>query len=400
MVASRTPLPSDLKKWADEEDEEDAEEKALAERVSVRTGSYGEWEDEFTAAVDIIDQSLAQSEARSVVPETASLSDAPLSPESECIAAGADSADAAAAAHGGAAAASAAPVAAPLSGAATAAESGAPCKNQSAAVLAEVSSSAQSLPALTLPTITAGAGSDEASSTEAPESPPRKSKRKAIRAVSSVHESLGHKLAVCEQRERSEASSGVPGDADADDADYDEAVLDADWNPDAPPSQLPGKAHRDTLMRKHLLHRRLSKSYERISHTPEARELRNSRAAVSAAILLQKHVRGMIARERFRRLRKRCLVAKELLETEASYVVTLRTIDKWYIKPLSAYAVQMPGFEHVILTVEEIERVFARIPEMLEMHSELYRRMQERLERWTAFQCIGDLFLNMVGAGH
>ncbi|KJE92858.1 hypothetical protein, variant [Capsaspora owczarzaki ATCC 30864] len=113
-------------------------------------------------------------------------------------------------------------------------------------------------------------------------------------------------------------------------------------------------------------------------------------------VKVQAQVRGFLARRNHKRAVRRSLVVGELLATEMTYVKTLRTIERWYLKPLTAYALQAPGHETVILSLDEIERVFGKVPDMLKVHAEFLTKLQERMDRWNVHQTIGQLVINLA----
>eukprot|EP01137_Pigoraptor_chileana_P016464 Opistho-2@73287 len=128
------------------------------------------------------------------------------------------------------------------------------------------------------------------------------------------------------------------------------------------------------------------------------RELVFTDADIARIVKCQAAVRRRLCRITYRKLSRRTLIMRELLETEGTYVKTLRLIDRWYIRPLTAHALQSPGHDFVILTAEEIDTLFSEIPELCKVHMALLNRLQERMDKWSAFQTIGDIFLDMTSA--
>eukprot|EP01096_Ripella_sp_DP13-Kostka_P000745 TRINITY_DN10864_c0_g1_i1.p1 TRINITY_DN10864_c0_g1~~TRINITY_DN10864_c0_g1_i1.p1 ORF type:complete len:691 (-),score=282.05 TRINITY_DN10864_c0_g1_i1:47-2068(-) len=83
----------------------------------------------------------------------------------------------------------------------------------------------------------------------------------------------------------------------------------------------------------------------------------------------------------------RVMVVKELLETETTYVNSLKTLIKVFKVPL-AYACNS---EAPIVTAEQIQNVFGNVENIWDFHKVWIQKLQERVAHWHPNQRLGDI---------
>jgi hypothetical protein len=90
----------------------------------------------------------------------------------------------------------------------------------------------------------------------------------------------------------------------------------------------------------------------------------------------------------------RTRVAKEILDTEQSYVSYLRVVVDHYVRPLN----QALRTKVTIITKEEIASIFSEIEVILNFHTLLLRQLHDRLKNWTPQALLADIFLVVVSS--
>lgn len=65
------------------------------------------------------------------------------------------------------------------------------------------------------------------------------------------------------------------------------------------------------------------------------------------------------------------------------------------MKPLRAAATT----SQPMLTLQQIETIFFKVPELYEIHKEFYDGLLPRVQQWSHHQRVGDLFQKLVGDG-
>eukprot|EP00731_Ephydatia_muelleri_P030816 Em0022g330a len=78
-------------------------------------------------------------------------------------------------------------------------------------------------------------------------------------------------------------------------------------------------------------------------------------------------------------------VARFLLETEQSYVQSLRTIVKVYFESLKSSS---------LIEGSLLKDIFSHIPEICAIHEKFLQEVSERIEKWHHMQKIGDILIN------
>ena len=78
-------------------------------------------------------------------------------------------------------------------------------------------------------------------------------------------------------------------------------------------------------------------------------------------------------------------VVRFLLETEQSYVQSLRTIVKVYFEPLKSSS---------LIEGSLLKDIFSHIPEICAIHETFLQEVSERVEKWHHMQKIGDILIN------
>ncbi|CAI8041525.1 Rho guanine nucleotide exchange factor 17 [Geodia barretti] len=87
-------------------------------------------------------------------------------------------------------------------------------------------------------------------------------------------------------------------------------------------------------------------------------------------------------------------VVRFLLETEQSYVQSLRTIIKVYLEPLK----KPQAFGMIDSSL--VRDIFYQIPEICGLHERFLLQISQRTERWHPLQKIGDVFVNTFSKCH
>lgn len=62
------------------------------------------------------------------------------------------------------------------------------------------------------------------------------------------------------------------------------------------------------------------------------------------------------------------------------------------MKPLRAAATT----SQPMLTIQQIETIFFKVPELHEIHKDFYDALLPRAQEWSHQQCVGDLFQKLV----
>jgi len=94
-----------------------------------------------------------------------------------------------------------------------------------------------------------------------------------------------------------------------------------------------------------------------------------------------------LARRLYRVHTHRARVAREILASERHYVSSLQTIVEIYIQPMN----------QIVPSVKDYSRsLFSELEVILGYNSMLLRTLSERIEKWSHFQCLGDVFLKMT----
>jgi hypothetical protein len=86
-------------------------------------------------------------------------------------------------------------------------------------------------------------------------------------------------------------------------------------------------------------------------------------------------------------------VVRFLLETEQSYVQSLRTIIKVYLEPLK----RPQAFG--LIDSSLVGDIFYQIPEICSLHERFLLQISQRTDHWHPLQKIGDVFVNTVSGG-
>lgn len=122
-------------------------------------------------------------------------------------------------------------------------------------------------------------------------------------------------------------------------------------------------------------------------------------SSIRGIIQFQAVVRGHIERKRLLKLRRhnayRSRVAAEILETETRYVESLKECIKWFLMPLqNAHLME----EMVpILPKAKIRTIFSDMKILYNFHEQsILSSIRPRVENWNIYQCVGDIFLNIV----
>ena len=113
-----------------------------------------------------------------------------------------------------------------------------------------------------------------------------------------------------------------------------------------------------------------------------------------AAVSIQRWSRKMLGKMEIARLQKmdkhRMNVAKELLATEETYLEQLGIMCKLLYQPLTTDK----KYQHV-LTPDEIRTIFSDIEVISAVNSSLCDTLKERIQNWTNYTKIGDVFTHL-----
>jgi hypothetical protein len=84
-------------------------------------------------------------------------------------------------------------------------------------------------------------------------------------------------------------------------------------------------------------------------------------------------------------------VATELLQTERTYVHSLKTIREGFLIPLR----QAAANGKPILSPEEIHKLFSVTEILFSIHSKLLAKIEPRMQTWKWDTCLADIFIEM-----
>ncbi len=110
-----------------------------------------------------------------------------------------------------------------------------------------------------------------------------------------------------------------------------------------------------------------------------------------AAIVIQSFWRRKRDRRLFEMQSKRARVAKELLDTEQTYVSSLEMMIRLYMKPLLASARSTDP----IMPRAKVQAIFSVVEVMTNLNKVLLEDLKKRLDCWHVDQVLGDIFLSM-----
>eukprot|EP00026_Physarum_polycephalum_P000683 Phypoly_transcript_00684.p1 GENE.Phypoly_transcript_00684~~Phypoly_transcript_00684.p1 ORF type:complete len:608 (+),score=96.31 Phypoly_transcript_00684:2275-4098(+) len=115
---------------------------------------------------------------------------------------------------------------------------------------------------------------------------------------------------------------------------------------------------------------------------------------IQQVIKAQAHVRGYLARRDYVKLGKkkahRASVVKEIVSTEQSYVKSLETMIDVYLVPLRDDPKKFG------ISKEEVQIMFANIETIVNLHKEMVKVLEERVNSWNNTKKIGDIFINFA----
>jgi hypothetical protein len=107
---------------------------------------------------------------------------------------------------------------------------------------------------------------------------------------------------------------------------------------------------------------------------------------------VQAVARGRRERKRMALWRKKTKVAREILDTERTYVALLKTVLQEFIVPLRADALQ----SELQVTKQQIKAVFSELEVIGKYQNVFFEQLQQRFAHWNRYSRIGDLFVKMV----
>eukprot|EP01130_Rhizamoeba_saxonica_P017843 TRINITY_DN874_c0_g1_i2.p1 TRINITY_DN874_c0_g1~~TRINITY_DN874_c0_g1_i2.p1 ORF type:complete len:571 (-),score=132.14 TRINITY_DN874_c0_g1_i2:221-1933(-) len=111
--------------------------------------------------------------------------------------------------------------------------------------------------------------------------------------------------------------------------------------------------------------------------------------SVSSEDELEKSSSGEDSQEEFylQRIEKRIQITNEILETEQSYLSGLLKIVEKYIEPLKKSG---------IISDSQINDIFGKVQLILDINTEFYNKLEDRIENWQDDSTVGDLLLEFA----
>ncbi|XP_016118034.1 breakpoint cluster region protein-like [Sinocyclocheilus grahami] len=88
-------------------------------------------------------------------------------------------------------------------------------------------------------------------------------------------------------------------------------------------------------------------------------------------------------------------VLSGILASEEAYLSHLEAL-LLPMKPLKAAATT----SQPMLTLQQIETIFFKVPELHEIHKDFYDGLLPRVQQWSHSQCVGDLFQKLSNDAH
>lgn len=128
---------------------------------------------------------------------------------------------------------------------------------------------------------------------------------------------------------------------------------------------------------------------------PKIRHLSHESEEVAkevAAIKIQSVYRGYIARKTHKNIILRKMIAKEILETELSYVDGLLDLYKNYYVPLNQKSV----LGRPIIADEQLEIIFYHLKEIMRLNGNILAKLNKRIRRWNKWEVLGDIFIQFT----
>ncbi len=155
--------------------------------------------------------------------------------------------------------------------------------------------------------------------------------------------------------------------------------------PAVPPLKPVAKKHYANLLREYESRGLVPRYQERIVQHSDGMLLK-------WVVRMQSVARRRKAQRAYVVVLQRWKVAKELLETERTYVSGLSQIVMLYVKPLT---MSLSSSSLGVLSRTKIQVIFSVVEVMLGLNMALLEDIEARLRMWHADQCIGDIFLSM-----
>jgi hypothetical protein len=143
------------------------------------------------------------------------------------------------------------------------------------------------------------------------------------------------------------------------------------------------------LVRRWLARRKLKRlREERARLEALTREIAADPRKLQLLTRLQAMVRGRLARRAFRRRMKRTDIAREILQSERSYVAALRQLVERFLRPLKS---------HQWVDADVLKTVCGNAEVILAYNEQLLAQLEERMRvYYSSGQRLGDIFVSMV----
>eukprot|EP01113_Clastostelium_recurvatum_P028624 TRINITY_DN3459_c0_g1_i2.p1 TRINITY_DN3459_c0_g1~~TRINITY_DN3459_c0_g1_i2.p1 ORF type:complete len:1330 (+),score=357.21 TRINITY_DN3459_c0_g1_i2:583-3990(+) len=119
----------------------------------------------------------------------------------------------------------------------------------------------------------------------------------------------------------------------------------------------------------------------------EARTVRHYNRNTSKIVKCQACVRGFLARRVMKKMQRRALIAREILDTERAYVDSLRLIVDVYVHPMNQMQPSVKDYSRSI---------FSELEVILAYNGMLLKTLEQRMKNWKTNDNLGDAFLKMT----
>ena len=109
-----------------------------------------------------------------------------------------------------------------------------------------------------------------------------------------------------------------------------------------------------------------------------------------AAVVLQKYRRGQLGRRQVKKIIARQHIAREILETETSYVRHITVLHDVYMQNLKKKIGS-------IITQQQFDTLFFHVPEILAFNKGLEEKIRASVEKWYHERLLGKIFVDASG---
>ncbi|KAL6053417.1 RhoGEF domain containing protein [Balamuthia mandrillaris] len=93
---------------------------------------------------------------------------------------------------------------------------------------------------------------------------------------------------------------------------------------------------------------------------------------------------------------RRTKIAKEIVDTEITYINSLKRLLETYRPPLTNYAQSEKENKDSPVTMEGVNKIFAYLSQIIPLNEELLLRLNRCMDNWDESSTIGDIFVTMA----